>query len=284
MQAKIIDGRALSQDISQGIQERVTALRQRGIAPKLAVILVGNNPASEVYVQNKEKKAKQLGITVEIDHRDADITEDELIHMIGRLNRDASVHGILVQLPLPEGMDATRVLSYIDPAKDVDGLHTFNAGALLTGREGFIACTPKGVIELIKSAGVPIRGKNAVVVGRSNLVGKPTAIMMLRNDATVTLCHSKTENLGDITRGADILISAVGKPNLITADMIKDGAVVIDIGQSKVGGKWRGDVDFENACEVASYITPVPGGVGPMTITMLMDNTVEAAERQTHGE
>lgn len=282
MKAKLIDGRALAESTCEGIKARVEALKTRGIYPALAVILIGNNPASEVYVQNKEKKAKQLGIDVTLLHRD-DVTEAELIDLIEAFNRDEHVHGILVQLPLPEHIDATRVLAHIAPEKDVDGLHTFNAGSLITGRDGFIACTPKGVIELIKSTGVPMQGKTAVMVGRSNLVGKPTAVMLLRNDTTVTVCHSKTQDLGSLTRSADILVCAVGKSNLITADMIKPGAIVIDVGQSKVDGKWRGDVDFENACEVASYITPVPGGVGPMTITMLMENTVEAAENMAKG-
>lgn len=283
MRAKIIDGRALADSTCDSIVKRIEALREKGVTPKLAVILIGNNPASEVYVNNKGKKAKQLGIEVCIEHRENSATQQEIIDIIESFNRDESVHGILVQLPLPDGVDATQVLSHIDPKKDVDGLHTYNAGALSAGREGFIPCTPKGVIELVKSTGMEIRGKRAVVVGRSNLVGKPTSILMLRNDATVTICHSKTENLGEITKQADILIVAVGKCNLITADMVKKDAVVIDVGQSKVDGKWRGDVDFENVAEVASYITPVPGGVGPMTITMLMDNTVEAAEKRANG-
>lgn len=283
MKAKIIDGRALAEKTCDAIVERIEALRKKGVTPKLAVILIGNNPASEVYVSNKGKKAKQLGIDVVIEHHENGATQEEIIDMIERFNRDESVHGILVQLPLPEDVDATLVLSHIDPRKDVDGLHTYNAGALSTGREGFIPCTPKGVIELIKSTGIDICGKRAVVVGRSNLVGKPTAILMLRNDATVTICHSKTEKLGEITKDADILIVAVGKCNLISSDMVKKDAVVIDVGQSKVDGKWRGDVDFENVAEIASHITPVPGGVGPMTITMLMDNTVEAAEKSLNG-
>ncbi len=283
MKAQIIDGRLLAEKTCERIKERIQALKEKGFTPKLAVILIGNNPASEVYVNNKGKKAKQLGIDVIIEHKEADMRESEIIDLIEGFNKDESVHGILVQLPLPEGVDASRVLSHIDPRKDVDGLHTQNAGALITGRDGFIPCTPKGVLALVRETGIDIRGKEAVVVGRSNLVGKPTALLMLHNDATVTICHSKTENLGDVTKKADILISAVGKCNLITADMVKEGAVVIDVGQSKVDGKWRGDVDFENVSELASYITPVPGGVGPMTITMLMDNTVEAAENKADG-
>ncbi len=283
MKAQIIDGRLLAEKTCGRIQERVLALRQLGVMPKLAVILIGDNPASQVYVNNKEKKAKQLGIEVVLTHKDATLREDEIISLIEMYNADMSVHGILVQLPLPEGVDATKVLAHIDPVKDVDGLHTQNAGALITGREGFIPCTPKGVLALVKETGISICGKKTVVVGRSNLVGKPTAILMLQNDATVTICHSKTEALGEITKQADILICAVGKSNLITADMVKEGAVVIDVGQSKVNGKWHGDVDFDKVCEVAAHITPVPGGVGPMTITMLMDNTVEAAEKKLYA-
>jgi len=280
---QIIDGRTISAEICGSIKNRAELLRQKGIIPCLAVILVGDNPASQVYVNLKGKKAQELGIAVKRYEFDSAFSESALIELVEKLNSDSEVHGILVQLPLPDHIDSQKVISVISPKKDVDGLHEYNAGALLAGRDGFIPCTPKGVAELVRRTGVETEGKRCVVVGRSNLVGKPSALMMLRANATVTLCHSYTKNLGDITKEADILISAVGKANLITADMIKEGAVVIDVGQCRVDGSWRGDVDFENAIHKAAYITPVPGGVGPMTITMLMDNTVEAAEKALEG-
>lgn len=274
----IIDGKAIAARECEAISKRVTALKQRGIIPKLAVILVGDNPASQVYVNLKGKKAAELGIAVDKYEFERDMPEAELIALIQSINEDEEVHGILVQMPLPEHMDSQRVLFAISPAKDVDGLHPYNAGALATGREGFLACTPKGVLELVRSTGIEIEGKRCVVVGRSNLVGKPAALLMLRQNATVTVCHSYTRELGEHTRQADILICATGVAGLIKADMVKEGAVVIDVGQSKIDGCWRGDVDFEAVMPKASHITPVPGGVGPMTITMLMDNTIEAAE------
>lgn len=280
---QIIDGRTISAEICGNIKKRVELLKQKGSVPCLAVILVGDNPASQVYVNLKDKKAQELGIAVKRHHFSAAFSERALIELVEKLNSDSEVHGILVQMPLPEHIDSQKVLAAISPQKDVDGLHEYNAGALLTGREGFIPCTPKGVAELVRRTGVETEGKRCVVVGRSNLVGKPAALMMLRTNATVTVCHSFTKNLGDITKEADILISAVGKANLITADMVKEGAVVIDVGQCRVDGVWRGDVDFEKAIHKAAFITPVPGGVGPMTITMLMDNTVEAAEKALEG-
>ena len=276
---KIIDGRAVAAEACLGIKARVQAIAEKGVTPKLAVVLVGDNPASRAYVGMKEKKAAELGIATAGYKLSAEISEDELIALVKELNGDTSIHGILVQLPLPKHISEERVLMNISPAKDVDGLHPVNAGMLMTGRKGFVPCTPKGCVKLVESTGVDIAGKNCVVLGRSNIVGKPAAILMLAKNATVTMCHSRTENLGDITRGADILISAVGVPNLITADMIKPGAVVIDVAQCRVNDAWRGDVDFEGALEVAGHITPVPGGVGPMTIAMLMENTVEAAEK-----
>lgn len=276
---KIIDGRAVAAEVCLGIKARVQAIAEKGVTPKLAVVLVGDNPASRAYVGMKEKKAAELGIATAGYKLSAEISEDELIALVKELNEDASIHGILVQLPLPKHISEERVLMNISPAKDVDGLHPVNAGMLMTGRKGFVPCTPKGCVKLVESTGVDIAGKNCVVLGRSNIVGKPAAILMLAKNATVTMCHSRTENLGDVTRGADILISAVGVPNLITADMIKPGAVVIDVAQCRVNDAWRGDVDFEGALEVAGHITPVPGGVGPMTIAMLMENTVEAAEK-----
>ncbi|MDD6044364.1 MAG: tetrahydrofolate dehydrogenase/cyclohydrolase catalytic domain-containing protein [Clostridia bacterium] len=279
MMGKIIDGRAVAAEACLGIKARVQAIAEKGVTPKLAVVLVGDNPASRAYVGMKEKKAAELGIATAGYKLSAEISEDELIALVKELNGDASIHGILVQLPLPKHISEERVLMNISPAKDVDGLHPVNAGMLMTGRKGFVPCTPKGCVKLVESTGVDIAGKNCVVLGRSNIVGKPAAILMLAKNATVTMCHSRTENLGDVTRGADILISAVGVPNLITADMIKPGAVVIDVAQCRVNDAWRGDVDFEGALEVAGHITPVPGGVGPMTIAMLMENTVEAAEK-----
>ena len=283
MKANIIDGTLLANRLAEQLKLRVDRLLMQGIRPKLAVILAGNNPASEVYVRLKSKRAAELGIETDVYTYDENVTAEELIDRLEKLNADDTVHGILVQLPLPEHIEVQSVLPHVLPEKDVDGLHSYNAGALMCGRPGFIACTPKGVLKLIQSTGIEIEGKNAVVVGRSNMVGKPTAMLLLRNNATVTLCHSKTCSLAELTKTADILVSAVGHSSLITADMIKSGAVVIDVGMSKVDGKWHGDVDFENACEVASYITPVPRGVGPMTIIMLMENTVEAAEMRANG-
>jgi len=276
---QILDGKALAQTLCEDIKKRADALKAQGVAPKLAVILVGEDPASQLYVRSKGKRAAELSILAEQYTYPATLSEAELLDRIRQLNQDDTVHGILVQLPLPGHLDPDQVIACIDPHKDVDGFHPQNAGALLSGQPGFVPCTPKGILALVKSTGLPIRGKRCVVVGRSNIVGKPAALLMLREDATVTICHSRTEGLGAITREADILIAAVGKAGLITADMIKEGAIVIDVGQVRIQGKWQGDVDFGPALEKAAYITPVPGGVGPMTIAMLMDNTVESAQR-----
>ena len=276
---KIIDGRAVAGEACIEIKARVKAVCDKGVQPCLAVVLVGDNPASKAYVGMKEKKAAELGIKTVGHKLPAETSEEDLISLIKQMNADASIHGILVQLPLPKHISEDNVLMNISAAKDVDGLHPENAGMLLTGREGFIPCTPKGCVKLVESTGMEISGKHCVVIGRSNIVGKPAALLMLAKNATVTTCHSRTKDLAQFTRAADILISAVGVPNLVTADMIKPGAVVIDVAQCRVDGAWRGDVDFEGALEVASHITPVPGGVGPMTIAMLMENTVEAAEK-----
>lgn len=276
---KIIDGRAVAGEACIEIKARVKAVCDKGVQPCLAVVLVGDNPASKAYVGMKEKKAAELGIKTVGHKLPAETSEEDLISLIKQMNADASIHGILVQLPLPKHISEDNVLMNISAAKDVDGLHPENAGMLLTGREGFIPCTPKGCVKLVESTGMDITGKHCVVIGRSNIVGKPAALLMLAKNATVTTCHSRTKDLAEFTRAADILISAVGVPNLVTADMIKPGAVVIDVAQCRVDGAWRGDVDFEGALEVASHITPVPGGVGPMTIAMLMENTVEAAEK-----
>ena len=284
----ILDGKALAQSICEEIKKRVNALKAQGISPKLAVILVGEDPASQLYVRSKGKRAAELGIIAEQYTYPSDLDEGTLLSKIRQLNQDESVHGILVQLPLPSHLNPGKVIACIDPKKDVDGFHVENAGALLTGQPGFIPCTPKGILSLVKSTGLPIGGKRCVVVGRSNIVGKPVALLMLREDATVTLCHSQTKELGSITREADILIAAAGKAGLITADMVKEGAVVIDVGQVRIQGKWQGDGDFGPVCQKAAFTTPVPGGVGPMTIAMLMDNTVESAQevlkaRLEHG-
>lgn len=276
---QILDGKALAQTLCEDLKKRVDALTTQGITPKLAVILVGEDPASQLYVRSKGKRAAELGILAEQYTYPASLSEGALLDKIRQLNQDDTVHGILVQLPLPGHLDPDKVIACIDPQKDVDGFHVQNAGALLTGQPGFIPCTPKGILALVKRTGLPIAGKRCVVVGRSNIVGKPVALLMLREDATVTICHSHTKELGAITREADILIAAVGKAGLITADMVKEGAVVIDVGQVRIQGKWQGDVDFGPVCEKAAFTTPVPGGVGPMTIAMLMDNTVESAQR-----
>ncbi len=281
--ARLIDGKAIAESIYKDIDLRVRKLRGMGVIPKLAVVLVGDDPASRLYVNSKKKRAGENGIETEEYHLDGGAAESQVTELIKKLNLDHTVHGILVQLPLPKHMDKLRVLSCISPEKDVDGLHAANAGALMTGGRGFIPCTPKGILHLIRSTGIDIAGKRCAVVGRSSLVGKPAALLMLNSDATVTVCHSKTEELGSITKEADILISAAGRPRLITADMVKPGAVVIDVGQNKIDGKWCGDVDFEPVEKIAGHITPVPGGVGPMTIAMLMENTVEAAENTIVG-
>lgn len=278
MKAKIISGKELSAQIREELKIKTAELKENGKNPGLAVILVGEDPASQIYVRNKEKACEEVGIYSEVYRMPENTSQDELMSMIDRLNADAKIHGILVQLPLPKHLDEQEVLRRINPEKDVDGFHVMSAGALFTGLDGFVACTPKGIIRLIQSTGVEIAGKNAVVVGRSNIVGKPVAMLLLNENATVTICHSKTKNLADVCREADILVAAIGRPEMITGEYVKEGAIVIDVGTSRVDGKLKGDVKFDEAAEKAAYITPVPGGVGPMTITMLMDNTVEAAE------
>ncbi|MFH1387163.1 MAG: bifunctional methylenetetrahydrofolate dehydrogenase/methenyltetrahydrofolate cyclohydrolase FolD [bacterium] len=275
---KIIDGKGLAEKIRQGIKEEVASLAKAGKkTPRLVVVLVGEDPASQVYVRNKERACAEIGIASETLRLPLSIKESELIGTIKKLNGDDSIDGILVQLPLPKGLDERRVLNEIAPNKDVDGLHPMNMGKLLKGEEPpFIPCTPQGCIELILSTGVDICGKEAVVVGRSNIVGKPMAILLLQNQATVTVCHSKTKDLGEVTRRADILVAAIGKPEMIKGNMIKEGAIVIDVGMNR-GTKLVGDVAFDEAKEKVAYITPVPGGVGPMTIAMLLKNTVKAA-------
>lgn len=283
MSARILDGNALSAAVRSRLAERAAALTARGVKPCLAVILVGANPASAVYVRNKVKACETAGLRSLKDEYPEDVEPHVVLDRIAALNADATVHGILVQLPLPPQFDSAAVLEAIDPRKDVDGFHAENVGALMQGSPRFIPCTPYGVMEMLKSEKVPLKGAEAVVVGRSNIVGKPMAMLLLREGATVTLCHSQTRDLAFHTRRADILVAAVGKPGMITGDMVKPGAVVIDVGINRLpaeqGGKLAGDVDFEAVKKVASLITPVPGGVGPMTITMLLANTIESAER-----
>lgn len=281
MTAQLIDGNALSRQLRNEVAARTAALKSRGITPGLAVVLVGDNPASQVYVRNKVKACEDVGFHSVLEKYDASMTEEQLLARVQALNNDPSIHGILVQLPLPKHIDDHKVIEAISPLKDVDGFHVASAGALMVGEVGFKACTPYGCMKMLESIGMKdLRGKHAVVIGRSNIVGKPMAMMLLAANATVTVCHSGTADLAAMTRQADVVVAAVGKRNVLTADMVKPGAVVIDVGMNRNGeGKLCGDVDFEGVKQVAGYITPVPGGVGPMTITMLLVNTLEAAER-----
>lgn len=281
MTAHIIDGNALSRQLRTEVAQRASALKARGVTPGLAVVLVGDSPASQVYVRNKVKACEDAGLHSVLEKYDADMTEAALLARVEALNNDPSIHGILVQLPLPAHIDDHKVIETISPLKDVDGFHVASAGALMVGEVGFKACTPYGCMKMLESIGMKdLRGKHAVVIGRSNIVGKPMAMMLLAANATVTICHSGTADLAAMTRQADIVVAAVGKRNVLTADMCKPGAVVIDVGMNRNDeGKLCGDVDFDGVKEVAGFITPVPGGVGPMTITMLLVNTMEAAER-----
>jgi methylenetetrahydrofolate dehydrogenase (NADP+)/methenyltetrahydrofolate cyclohydrolase len=281
MTAQIIDGKALSAQLRTEVAQRAAALTAQGAKPGLAVVLVGDNQASQVYVRNKVKACEDAGFHSVLEKYDATMTEAELLARVDALNNDPSIHGILVQLPLPKHIDDHKVIEAISPLKDVDGFHVASAGALMVGEVGFKACTPYGCMKMLESIGMKdLRGKHAVVIGRSNIVGKPMAMMLLAANATVTVCHSGTADLAAMTRQADVVVAAVGKVNVLTADMIKPGAVVIDVGMNRnAEGKLCGDVDYEGCKEVAGYITPVPGGVGPMTITMLLVNTMEAAER-----
>ncbi len=280
MKAEIISGKTMSEEIRNDIRTRVEKLKNEyNYVPGLAVILVGDDPASEIYVNNKGKGCNEVGIHSETIRMKAETTQEELIGTIRKLNEDPSVNGILVQLPLPRHIDENAVLAEIVPEKDVDGFHLLNVGHMMTGTEGVVPCTPKGALKMIRSTGIDLNGKEAVVIGRSNIVGKPMAMLLLQENCTVTMCHSRTKDLAAHTRNADVLVVAVGKAGFVTGDMIKPGAVVIDVGINRVNGKVTGDVDFESASEVAGWITPVPGGVGKMTITMLLENTVEAAER-----
>jgi methylenetetrahydrofolate dehydrogenase (NADP+)/methenyltetrahydrofolate cyclohydrolase len=280
MTANLIDGNAVARQIRAEVAGRTAALKARGVQPHLAIILVGEDPASQVYVKHKAADSEQTGLKASLERLPATLSEADLLARIRALNEDPSVHGILVQLPLPKHMDTHKVIETISPAKDVDGFHVASAGALMVGQPGFWPCTPYGCLKMLESIGYDLKGKHAVVIGRSNIVGKPMAMMLLGRDATVTVCHSRTKDLGAITRQADVVVAAVGKRNVLTADMVKPGAVVIDVGMNRNDeGKLCGDVDFAGVKEVAGWITPVPGGVGPMTRAMLLVNTIEAAER-----
>jgi methylenetetrahydrofolate dehydrogenase (NADP+) / methenyltetrahydrofolate cyclohydrolase len=280
MAAIIIDGKQIASDMRTRLKQEVQILSEQGKRPGLSVILVGDNPASQSYVRGKEKACRDLGIYSIVERLPNDTTEAEILDKIAGFNTNPDIHGILVQLPLPNHISEQNVIEAISPQKDVDGFHVTNVGRLQTGMESLIPCTPHGVIQMLKFMNVPIKGKHVVIVGRSNIVGKPLAALFLAENATVTVCHSKTEDLKAFTKQADILIAAVGKPNLITAEMVKEGSVVIDVGINRLeNGKLVGDVAFNTVKEVAGMITPVPGGVGPMTITMLLYNTIEAAKR-----
>ena len=277
--AELIDGKELSKKIRKDLKKEVANLKENGVNPKLAVILVGEDPASQVYVRNKSKACEKTGIEFEEYIFDANITESELIETIEKLNKDNSVHGILVQCPLPKHINTNKALRAISPSKDVDGFHPVYVGNLSIGEDSFISCTPYGIIKMIEEYNIETEGKNAVILGRSNIVGKPLIQCMLNKNATVTVCHSRTKNIGEITKNADILIAAIGKPKFVKEDMVKPGAVVIDVGINRLeDGSIVGDVDFENVEKKTSFITPVPGGVGPMTIAMLLNNVVKSAK------
>ena len=280
MTAQLIDGNALSQQLRAQVATDTARLKAQGVTPGLAVILVGENPASQVYVRNKVKACQDAGLHSVLEKYDASLSEADLLARVAALNHDPAIHGILVQLPLPDHIDAQKVIEAISPEKDVDGFHIASAGALMTGLPGFWPCTPYGCMKMLESIGYSLKGKHAVVIGRSNIVDKPMALMLLQQDATVTVCHSRTANLKAHTLQADVIVAAVGKRHVLTADMVKPGAVVLDVGMNRDdAGKLCGDVDFEGVRQVAGYITPVPGGVGPMTITMLLVNTLQSAQR-----
>jgi methylenetetrahydrofolate dehydrogenase (NADP+)/methenyltetrahydrofolate cyclohydrolase len=279
MTARILDGKKLAAEIKADVKERTALLKQRGVTPGLAVVLVGEDPASKVYVGQKEKGCLEAGFASFLHRLPESTSQGELLALIERLNSDRTVHGILVQLPLPRQIDPDTVLAAIRPEKDVDGFHPVNMGRLVAGLPASEPCTPKGIMRLLKSTGLTLSGKEAVVIGRSNIVGKPVALMLLAESATVTICHSRTEDLAAHARRADILVAAVGKPRFVTGDMVKEGAIVVDVGINRLEEGLVGDVDYEPAAERASWITPVPGGVGPMTIAMLLENTLEQAER-----
>ena len=283
MSAQIIDGRAIAAQVYSELTTRVAVLKAKGVIPRVAIIHVGTEEMTKRYVTLKENAAIRLGMECVTYHLVEDVSQQRVIELVQKLNADESVHGILVQMPLPDSMDTKTVLDAIDPEKDIDGLHFCNAGKLLNGEPAVIACTPRAVIRILDETGIDIMSKHTVVVGKSVLVGRPIAICLLNRNATVSVCHTKTQNLGDITKNADILIVAAGSAGLIKADMVKDGAVVIDIGQTNIDGKLYGDVDFENVSKKASYITKAVGGVGPMTVAMLMANLVDCAEHELNA-
>ena len=278
--SKLIDGKQISASVKERVRQEVAALRARGVSVGLAVIIVGEDPASKIYVANKKKACEALGILSTEYALPAETTEEELLSLIDRLNQDPGVNGILCQLPLPRHLNEKNILRAIAPEKDVDAFHPQNVGRIMIGDYDFVPCTPAGIMEMLAHEQIEVTGKRCVVIGRSNIVGKPMAMLLLHHNGTVTICHSKTENLREITKTADILVAAVGRAKFVTADMVKEGAVVIDVGMNRVDGKLFGDVDFDAVAPKASAITPVPGGVGPMTIAMLMQNTLTAAKRQ----
>lgn len=280
MAATLIDGRSVAKAYKERIAQRAQEMIAGGVTPHLAVVLVGENPASQVYVRNKENACLKAGMRSTVIRLAQDCTQQTLEETVVALNEDPSVHGVLVQLPLPGHLDEAAVLRLIDPDKDVDGFHAMNSGRLMNGQPGFVPCTPLGVMELLRAYDIPVAGKHAVVIGRSNIVGKPMAMLLLAANATVTVCHSRTQNLSELTRQADILVAAVGRAGFVTADMVKPGAAVIDVGINRVDGQIVGDVDFDAVSRVAGFITPVPGGVGQMTIAMLLANTLDAAARR----
>lgn len=283
MGAEIINGKELSKSLKEKMKKEVSILKDKGLIPHLTVVLVGDNPASKSYVSGKEKASREVGISSEIIHLENSIAEKDLLEVIDKLNKDKNVHGILVQLPLPEHIQEQHVIEAINPAKDVDGFHPINIGRMMTGQDTFLPCTPYGIITMLKSKNIPMEGRHAVIIGRSNIVGKPIGQMLLNEHATVTYCHSRTPNLKEHTTKADILIVAIGKANVITADYIKEDTVVIDVGINRLdNGKLTGDVHFEEVERKAAYLTPVPRGVGPMTITMLLENTIKAAKGLTN--
>ena len=279
---KIIDGKAVSAAVKEEVAREVAELREKGISVGLAVILVGENPASKIYVANKKKACEQLGIVSHEYLLPENATEDELLELVHTLNNEDSINGILCQLPLPSHIDEKAIIAAIDPKKDVDAFHAVNVGRIMIGDYDFVPCTPAGIMEMLKYYDIDPSGKTCVVIGRSNIVGKPMGMLLLHKNGTVTVCHSRTQNLAEVTSRADILVAAVGKAKFVTADMVKEGAVVIDVGMNRDDGKLCGDVDFDAVAEKCSYITPVPGGVGPMTIAMLMKNTVTAAKRHNN--
>ncbi|MBI5199619.1 MAG: bifunctional methylenetetrahydrofolate dehydrogenase/methenyltetrahydrofolate cyclohydrolase FolD [Nitrospirae bacterium] len=284
MTAKILDGKSISEEIKNTIKSEVVRLKEKGVTPGLAVVLVGDNPASKVYVKNKQKACENVGIYSEEHKLPESTSQEELLSLVDRLNKDSKIHGILVQLPLPKHINSDTILKAINPSKDVDGFHPYNVGMLLIGEPVFIPCTPYGVMKMVEHSGISVEGKTAVVVGRSNIVGKPVALLLMQKNATVTICHSKTKDLAEVCKNADILIAAIGKPKMIRANMVKEGAVVIDVGINRLDdGSLVGDVDYEEVSKKAGWITPVPGGVGPMTITMLLNNTLEAARKSAKG-